>query len=136
MLSEQHPLGGIYSGLLRAKTDSIFVRGCDMPFLRPRLIQALNESGLGYDAATPVWKNKPQPLCAIYSKNCLGALRIMIDQERFAIHELFGIVRTRFLLDEEIRAADPEGLSFIDIDTRADYEQAKKMPVGNSVATQ
>ena len=39
----------------------------------------------------------------------------------------FDIVPTRFLLEEEVRAADPNGLSFLDIDTPDDYERAKQV---------
>lgn len=126
MILEPHSLGGLWSGLSHARTEHAFVCACDMPFLRPRLVEALWETNAGYDAVIPVWRGRPQPLCGIYSTRCRGVLECMIEDRRLRIQELFGIVRTRFYLETEVRAADPEGLSFVDLDTRRQYEWAKR----------
>lgn len=125
LLKEQHPLGGIYTALSVCPAERVFVCACDMPLLQPGLIRALLEASSGYEAAIPVWDGEPQPLCGVYSRRCFGVIRRMTSEGRFAIRELFAIVSTRFLLEEEISAHDPEGLSFRDIDTREDYEKLK-----------
>lgn len=124
MISEPHSLGGIWSGLCRAETEHVFVCACDMPFLRPKLVKALCEASRGYDAVIPVWREKPQPLCGIYSRKCRGSMECLIQRRRLKIQELFSVVRTRFYLEPEIQSADPTGLSFVDLDTRREYESA------------
>ncbi|MBI4386968.1 MAG: molybdenum cofactor guanylyltransferase [Elusimicrobia bacterium] len=127
LFPEHHSLGGICSGLHHAQTEFAFVCAVDMPLLQPKLIEALWLASAGYEAAVPVWHGVVQPLCGFYSKNCLGILRHMVAENRLRIHELFGIIRTRFFQEKEILALDPEGISFLDIDTREDYEKARSL---------
>lgn len=126
MISEPHSMGGIWSGLSHAETEHVFVCACDMPFLQPKLVKDLWDAGRGYDAVIPVWREKPQPLCGIYSKKCRGVMECLIKDQRLKIQELFSIVRTRFYLEPEVRSADPTGLSFVDLDTRHEYERARR----------
>lgn len=126
LLEQQHPLGGIYTALSVCSSERVFVCACDMPLLRPGLIRALFEAVSGYEAAIPLWGGESQPLCGVYSRGCFGVVRRMISEARFPIRELFKIVPTRFLLEEEVRIHDPEGVSFQDVDTREDYEKLKR----------
>lgn len=125
MLQESHPLGGLYTGLKRLKTRHAFVCACDMPFVQPRLIEALWEARADYDAVIPVWRGKRQTLCGVYSGGCSGMIRSAIAQGRLGIAALFDSPRTRLYPEEEVKRVDPEGLSFLDIDTREDYARAR-----------
>ena len=129
LFHEDHPLGGLYTGLKRLDTRHAFVCACDMPFVQPKLIEALWEARADYDAVIPVWQGKRQTLCGVYSMGCSGTIRSSIDQKTFEIKALFDGLRTRFYLEEEIKSVDPEGLSFLDIDTREDYERVKRLRV-------
>jgi molybdopterin-guanine dinucleotide biosynthesis protein A len=134
MMKKTYPLGGIYSGLSHVKTDSAFVCGCDMPYIQPDLIEALWKAGEGFDAVIPVWSDKPQTLCGIYTINCLSAIGEMLEEDNFKIYELYSRVRTRFLRESEVKDVDPRGLSFVDVDTIRDYENARtieNMETGN-----
>ena len=121
---ESHPLGGIYSGLRYARSGAIFVCACDMPHVRPEMIEALRGASEGYDVAVPVWKERPQPLCSVYSKGCLRPIESMIERGEYGIYKVYGEVRTRYLREDEIEKIDPRGLSFIDVDTPGDYRAA------------
>lgn len=120
-----HPMGGLFTALQGLETGHAFVAACDMPFVRPELIRALWHSRADYDAVIPVWKNKRQPLCGVYSRACVGMIRSSIEADTLGISRLFDDMRTRFMLETEIAGVDPQGLSFMDIDTREDYERAK-----------
>lgn len=124
ILAEPHSLGGIWSALSQAETRHIFVCACDMPFLQPALVEALWKASPGCDAVIPMWKGIPQPLCAVYSKECLSAMAGLIEARRFKIQDLFGLVRTRSFQEEEVKAFDPHGRSFSDLDTRQEYDAA------------
>lgn len=121
-----HSLGGLWSGLAHATSGHAFVCACDMPFIQPRLVTALWAASSGCDAVVPVWRGKPQPLCGIYSRHCQGVIGCLIKERRLKIQELFAILRTRFFPEEEVKAFDPEGLSFVDLDTRQEYERLQR----------
>ena len=120
-----HPMGGLFTALRDLKTGHAFVAACDMPFVRPELIEALWRSRADYDAVIPVWKDVRQPLCGVYARGCVGMIRSAIDEGSLGITRLFDVLRTRFMLESEVLGVDPRGLSFMDIDTREDYERAK-----------
>ncbi len=122
-----HPMGGLFTALQGLDTGHAFVAACDMPFVRPELIKALWHSRADYDAVIPVWKDKRQPLCGVYSRACVGMIRSSIEADTLGISRLFDDLRTRFMLEKEIEGVDPQGLSFMDIDTREDYERAKEL---------
>lgn len=125
---EHHALGGLAAALEHSGAETVFVCACDMPFVAPALVARLVEAVRGYDAAVPVWQGNLQPLCAVYSRACAGVARIQIAEGNLKLQDLFGVVHTRFLLEPEISAVDPDGLSFRDLDTREDYERAARLP--------
>lgn len=125
LCADGHPMGGIFTALSGLKTRHAFVAACDMPFVRPELIYALWHSRADYDAVIPVWRDKRQPLCGVYSRGCVGMIRASIAEDSLGIKHLFDLLRTRFMLEREVAGVDPQGLSFMDIDTREDYERAK-----------
>lgn len=120
-----HPMGGLFTALHGLATPHAFVAACDMPFVRPELIKAMWHSRADYDAVIPVWRERRQPLCGVYSRACAGLIRASIDADALGISRLFDTLRTRFMLEGEVKGVDPQGLSFMDIDTREDYERAK-----------
>ncbi|MCM2304545.1 MAG: molybdenum cofactor guanylyltransferase [Elusimicrobia bacterium] len=125
LCADGHPMGGIFTALSGLETRHAFVAACDMPFVRPELIKALWHSRADYDAVIPVWRDKRQPLCGVYSRGCVGMIRASIAEDSLGIKHLFDLLRTRFMLEKEVAGVDPQGLSFMDIDTREDYERAK-----------
>jgi len=116
-----HPLAGLASALDHARTEYAFVCGCDMPFLSRKLIERLWEEAPGHMAVAPVWGGRVQPLCAFYSKGCAKLIPGMIA-DGLGPRALLERVRTRRLSEEEVRSADAEGLSLLDLDTPQDYE--------------
>lgn len=127
LCADGHPMGGIFTALSGLETRHAFVAACDMPFVRPELIRALWHSRADYDAVIPVWRDKRQPLCGVYSRGCVGMIRASIAEDSLGIKHLFDLLRTRFMLEKEVAGVDPQGLSFMDIDTREDYERAKEL---------
>lgn len=127
LIRENHPLGGILSGLMYAETDYVFVCACDMPYIQSELIKALCRVRDGFDVAVPVWNGRPQPLCGIYSKRCVESIESMIDRENYKVFELYDDVRTRYIDEEEVKVIDPQGLSFVDVDTADDYLAAQRI---------
>lgn len=123
-----HPLVGLQTGLALSPTRFSFVCACDMPLIKAALVKSLRRHAGRCDAVIPLWKGRPQPLCGLYSKRCLPALNRLIRREGRAasMRDLLSLVRTRYVAGGEVRRVDPEGLSFLDIDTREDYRQARR----------
>ncbi|MFQ5561062.1 MAG: molybdenum cofactor guanylyltransferase [Nitrospinota bacterium] len=122
-----HSLGGIYTGLSLATTPYVFVCACDMPFIKPGLVQAITKKRAQYDAVIPRYKDTLQPLCGVYSKKCLTPIQKMIDGRQFQIIKLFEKINSHFIVGEETNRLDKNGQSFLDIDTIDDFVRAKKL---------
>jgi molybdopterin-guanine dinucleotide biosynthesis protein A len=120
-----HALGGIATALSRIRTRWAFVCACDMPFIRPALVQALWAARGGYQGVIPVLDGFAQPLCALYSREMLDTFRGMKDTGHLRLRSLTGLESVRSLREDEVRAVDPEGVSFVDIDTPQDLVGAE-----------
>lgn len=120
-------LGGIYTGLSNADTLHSLVVGCDMPFLNRALLSHLIYLAPDYDAVIPKIGNMGEPLHAIYSKNCLPSIEQLLHQNKLAISQLFGLVKTKYIDGDEIAKFDPNYLSFFNINTEDDLIKAKAL---------
>jgi molybdenum cofactor guanylyltransferase len=70
------PLGGILTALRDSGAEWNLIVACDMPELNARLLRRLLEEAKisAADALLPVTGERPQPLCAVYRRACLGTL--------------------------------------------------------------
>jgi molybdenum cofactor guanylyltransferase len=125
-IAYQGPVGGIYYGLRASAGEFSFVASCDVPFLEPRLIAHLASLIDGYDAVAPYWENRFQPLCGIYRRTVLPHLKHQLDRGELRPIHLYDKVRTRKVEEEELRRFDPEGLSFFNMNSPADYALAQQ----------
>ncbi len=121
------PLGGLYSGLKESKGHYNFVTGCDMPFLKVPLIKHLIDNCKGNDVTIPKFNGFLEPLCAIYSRNCLGAIREELNENNLAIRSIFSKVRMKYIPKKDFLRFDPDLLSFFNINTRKDMERARRL---------
>ena len=119
--SSHHALGGLYSGLVETQKPYSFLCACDMPLIQPELIRLISQFKKNYKAVVPVWQGFPEPLCAFYSKECLKTLEKSLKEKRYELQNFLCEIPAYFLSEEKIRIADPDGLSFKDIDTPSDY---------------
>jgi molybdopterin-guanine dinucleotide biosynthesis protein A len=120
----QGPVSGIYHGLNTAKSDVSFVASCDIPFLNLSLITYLFSHIHDQDVVVPYWEGRYQPLFAIYRKGVTPYLHAQLQRGELRPIFLFDKVRTRKIDEEEIRRFDPEGLSFLNMNTPEDYQAA------------
>jgi molybdenum cofactor guanylyltransferase len=122
----QGPVGGIFYGLKAAGGEFCFVTSCDAAFLNYSLILNLLSQISNYDVVVPFWENRFQPLHAVYRRSVLPLLQAQLERGELRPIFLYDKVRTRKIGEEEIRRFDPEGLSFLNMNTPADYEFALK----------
>lgn len=119
-------LGGIYSGLLFAKNNSIFVVACDMPFLNIPLLKYIISFFQDYDVVIPKINNFFEPLHAIYSKKCIKPIKRLIDENNLKIIDFFKDVNVKFVKKNEIEKFDPDFLSTFNINTLEDLKIVKE----------
>jgi molybdopterin-guanine dinucleotide biosynthesis protein A len=122
-IPEQGPLGGIYTALLFSPHDWVLVKATDMPFLEPELIRAMLERREGADAVVPVTGPDWEPLLALYHRNCIPHIASTLEENRRRVAAVYRRVRVRVFAEEEWRKLDPEGTSFLNINTPADWER-------------
>jgi len=121
------PLVGIYSGLIASSSSRAIVVGCDTPFLSISLLEYITQTCSTFDVIVPRIKNKLEPLCAVYSKNCSGPIQGLLEQNELRIDKLFSMVKVKYIEEDEINRFDPEHLSFFNINSQADLDRARKL---------
>ncbi|MBS3943020.1 MAG: molybdenum cofactor guanylyltransferase [Dethiobacter sp.] len=123
----KNPLRGIHAGLSAGNLPYQFVLACDMPFINLRLIRYMAQFAGRYDAVVPRNGNFHQPLHAFYSSSCLEPIRRQVEQGGGKITAFYHEVRVKYIDSAEIKRFDPMELSFFNINSRADYEEAQKL---------
>jgi molybdenum cofactor guanylyltransferase len=121
------PLGGVASGLECVRSEYALVLACDTPWLQERLLDALIERAPGNDAVVPYWDKKPQVLCAVYARSLLPLMRKLLDEGGRSLQSLLGQIPVLRTIDQdEVSRFDPSGLSFFNLNTPEELEQAER----------
>jgi molybdopterin-guanine dinucleotide biosynthesis protein A len=115
---DRSSLTGIHAGLVSAKAEFAFMVPCDTPFLQAALIRLLlDELEPGLDVVVPFFGGHYQPLCAIYSKRCIPVIEDQLNGGDYKIIHLFDQMNTKIVPEEKITEADPDLLSFLNVNT-------------------
>lgn len=118
LYEDRSSLTGIHAGLVHARADFAFVVPCDTPFLQPAVIRLLlNALEPELDVVVPLVEGHYEPLCAIYSKRCLPVIEAQLDGGDYKIFNFFNRVKIKTLTTDQIKSADPELLSFFNVNT-------------------
>jgi molybdopterin-guanine dinucleotide biosynthesis protein A len=126
-------LTGIHAGLVHAKAAFGFAVPCDIPFLQPDIIRLLlDELEPTLDVVVPFYDGHYQPLCAIYSKRCIPLIEKQLSSSDYKISHLFERVRLKTVPFEKLSTADPELLSFLNVNTPASYDACRHLAAERS----
>ena len=120
---ETGPLGGIYTALYHAAHPHVLTVACDMPWLNRPLLEHMAGLRGSADVVVPRWDKFPEPLHAVYSKACLEPIREKLEAQMYKITVFYGRVRVRFVGREEIERFDPDGRSFVNVNTPDDLAE-------------
>ena len=124
---ETGPLGGIYTALHHATHPHLLTVACDMPWLNRPLLEYMAGLRSTADVIVPRWDKFPEPLHAVYSQACLEPIREKLEAQMYKITAFYGRVSLRFIDRAEIERFDPDGRSFINVNTAQDLaEQQEK----------
>jgi len=120
-------LGGVFTGVEASAEPWSLVVACDMPFLSVDLLRHLVGESADVDAVVPRLKGQPEPLHALYSKACLTPMQRRLQAGDLKIASLFEAIRVRYVDEGTIDRIDPRHLSFFNINTRAQLEEAQRL---------
>jgi molybdenum cofactor guanylyltransferase len=119
-------LGGIYTGLMQARTPCIFVVGCDMPFLNQSVITHIMTQRAAADIVMAKLAGRLHPMHALYGRRCLPAMEQMILARQLKIQDLVShaSIQVRYLTEADLHSIDPSWRSFHNVNTPEDFERA------------
>jgi molybdopterin-guanine dinucleotide biosynthesis protein A len=133
------PVQGIAAGLtaLDGHADTAFICSTDMPFLHPafirRVLRVLADDQAA-DVALPVARGYRQPLAAAYRVRLAQAAERLVKEDRLRPAFLFEECAVAQVDDDMLRqdpvlgALDPDLDSVLNVNTPADYADARARP--------
>jgi molybdenum cofactor guanylyltransferase len=128
VLPDKGALGGLYSALHAAARPYVLCVACDMPFIIRPLLDYLVGLAPEADAVVPRLDGEAEPFRAVYARAaCLGPIRAALDAGRLRVISFFQDVRVRWVETGEIDRFDPQRLSFFNVNTPEDLEEARRL---------
>ena len=104
-------LTGLHAGLFHASASHVFVTACDTPFLKTELVALLLENvGPKWDVIIPETGKGMQPLCAVYSRQCLKPIARQLKKNAARIVDFFPLVRVKKISESRLREAAADEL--------------------------
>jgi len=122
------PLGGIYTGLRRTRTEFNLFMSCDLPFMESRLLGFLCDRALETEADVTLAQSSDkrlQPLCAVYRRRALTAVRTTLDSGDGKVSRFFSRVHCDVVPWKELNRAGFLPRTFGNMNTREEYEAAR-----------
>jgi molybdenum cofactor guanylyltransferase len=121
------PVAALEHALRKIEHDRAFVCSCDVPFINGDLARRLCDILGDNDLLIPHVDGKLQMLHAVYRKECAKTLASMRKNGETRLHQIVNVAKARIVPEAEIRALDPELLSFFNVNTLEDYQRALKL---------
>jgi len=125
------PLGGIHAALSEAGGDdrpAVMILACDMPYVTAPLVSWLLDLSDDADAVVPHTERGYHPLCAVYTRACLGAIDLHLAERRLKVVDLFDEIRTRVVTSEELDRFGDHHRLMRNVNTPADYAALDAFP--------
>jgi molybdopterin-guanine dinucleotide biosynthesis protein A len=104
-----------------------FVVSCDVPFVSTAVAGGLLSLAAEYDVVVPRWEGRLHPLQAIYRSALAPLLAEQLAAGRRRPVDLYERVRTRYVEEDELRAWDPTGQTFVNMNTPEEYQAALRL---------
>ena len=124
------PSAGILAALNHTDTEKNLIVSCDMPFITTDTIECIINKSNDYQIAVPIYKDKYEPMFAVYSKECIGKWEDLIMHGTYKMIDIinhFGVLKLNVDNNQEFNDS-----IFININTKDDYQKALDKLVDNS----
>ena len=120
------PLAAIRTGLAAARAPICLVLGCDTPFVQPLLLRLLAARARDHPFVVPLHNGHPQPLCSAIRRDALATIEALLHAGTRAASVLADHQQALRLGVEEWVQVDPEGVSFVGVNTPDELELAER----------
>jgi molybdopterin-guanine dinucleotide biosynthesis protein A len=123
------PLGGIHTGLRRARTEFSLFLSCDMPLMEERFLRYLCEQALASRASAtlpPPWQKGRYPLCAVLRRGVLSTLRASLAMGQNRVGRFLKKVQRRTITKAEFARAGFSPRIFCNLNTPEEYERMRQ----------
>ncbi|MBU0516265.1 MAG: molybdenum cofactor guanylyltransferase [Proteobacteria bacterium] len=112
------PLGGLFTAATLWPDRALLAAGCDAPFLEPDLLEALVRAGRGHDQIVIArFGVHLEPLPALFPAKVRVPLTGLIRAGERQVRALWDAAGAHVLDEASVRAVDPEGHSFVNLNT-------------------
>ena len=121
------PVGGIATALHASEAERSLIVACDLPYLTKRWIEFLAERAreCEADAVLPMNEAGAEPLCAVYKKRAEAAIWLALNRGTRKVTDGLANLKVDYIEPREWKAFDSDGLLFKNMNSAADYEEAK-----------
>lgn len=126
------PLGGLHTALTRSPSRRTLVVAGDLPFLSGAFLRHLSSRRPHADAVMPRNADGLQPLCAVYDRRCLDAVREQVARGRRRLADLAEALAVTEVEPAEVAAFDPDGMLLFNVNTPADRARAEVRAAGRA----
>ena len=124
LVPSRGPLSALYTGLERSGTDVNLFLACDMPLMRGAFLKTLVERAPLADAVLmQLGDGRLEPLCAVYNRSSLPAVKANYESQRFKLSDLFPELRTHYLTEADLQALGLDRRIFTNLNTPGDLKQ-------------
>jgi molybdopterin-guanine dinucleotide biosynthesis protein A len=124
----QGPLNAIITAFLDSRAPALLVLAVDLPLVRRPLLELLAAGPEADLARAPVGpRGRPEPLLAYYHRDALPAARRLFQRGERRTRLLLEAVGARLLEPDQTARADPEGLSFLNVNYPEDLDRALRL---------
>jgi molybdenum cofactor guanylyltransferase len=126
------PLGGIATALRASLAEWNLIVACDLPHLTREWLEYLLQRARDSEAEAvvamnpaPANKRGAEPLCAMYHKGVEPAMRRALERGVRKVTDGLAELRVEMIEPAKWKGFDSDGFLFKNVNTPADYEEAK-----------
>lgn len=121
------PLGGIATALRASEWEWNLIVACDLPYLTKKWLEYLVQRAVKCeaDAVLPMNESGAEPLCAMYNKSGEAAIWLALDRGTRKVTQGLADLRIEYIEPAEWKDFDSDGLLFKNMNSAADYDEAK-----------
>jgi molybdopterin-guanine dinucleotide biosynthesis protein A len=121
-------LGGVYTALKVARKPLVAMVACDLPFANPNLLAACRDRLIktSADAVIPSSERGLEPLHAVYRREmCLLAVEAALQAGQRRVISWHQNADVHILPPEEVARYNPHGVTFWNVNTPEEFQQAE-----------
>ena len=126
-LPGEGPVAGLAVALREITRPAAFVSSCDTPFVSMAFALRLLELCDGFEAAVPEWDGRLQPLQAVYQASAQPHFARELAAGHRRATSVVEQLRLRIVTEAEVRVSEPEGRTFLNMNSPEDYRRAVEL---------